>query len=450
MSLPGFHLNLYVRPIIAALFAQIWLGRVNLIDAFALVWVVLGGGHRFFFASFSQQFTRVGLFYLTSLMLVLSDVINQTDFGTLLKGGGAYLIFPTTVLFLLRTLTTKQLWMFNLAVMTLNVFFSKSDVMAEGFSQEAFKFGFSYAAVYISLQLVETFFGRFGLLGCSVLSTMVISLLGAWGNLRLLAFVATVSLAMIIILRVLPQIRTSQTKRSSLLLATAIIFPFALIGLSLLYSSLSTFLLYLIPTEMIDPDAALKTVQQSAGDLGILFGGRGEIFSAVIAWLDKPILGWGSWAKDPFAQYSIAGLSLMEQLNYTKNIAWLDQFTTDAGSLLIPAHSVLWAALVWGGLLAFLPVYFFLIQFLHSTVHAIYSKRARPKYRHAFIACFSVWMLLFSPFGYSNRIQLAMMTAFIISWSQSAESELRFEDQSRLSPSSTPATQNPNRSGATS
>ncbi|MFN9989262.1 MAG: hypothetical protein ACK549_03310, partial [Cyanobacteriota bacterium] len=97
--------------------------------------------------------------------------------------------------------------------------------------------------------------------------------------------------------------------------------------------------------------------------------------------------------------------------------------------LLIPAHSVLWAALVWGGGLAFLPAYFFLIQFLQIVVSAIRSKSVQPKYRHVFIACFSMWTLLFSPFGFSNRIQLAMMTAFTISWFQSVENEAAVADQ---------------------
>ena len=429
MSFLGLRLNRHISPILAASLAQIWLGRVNLVDAFALVWFVFGGGYRSFFASFSRHYSCLGLFYLTSLFLLLSDVINQTEIATLLKGFGAYLIFPTTVLFLIGQFTVNQLWIFNLVVMLLNIFFNKSDVIEQGFSQETFKFGFSYAAVFLVLQLVESFFGRAGLLSCSFLSTMAISLLGAWGNLRLLAFVATVSFGMIILFRFLPQFRLPQRNRSYVLLATAIVFPSALIGLSLLYSSFSQNLLYLIPLDFIDPDAALKTVQQSSGDLGILFGGRGEIFSAVLAWLDKPILGWGSWAKDPFAQYSIAGGNIMEQLNYAKDISWLDQFTTEQGSLLIPAHSVLWAALVWGGGLAFLPAYFFLIQFLQRVVSAIRSKSVQPKYRHVFIACFSMWTLLFSPFGFSNRIQLAMMTAFTISWFQSVENEAAVADQ---------------------
>ncbi|MEY4353177.1 MAG: hypothetical protein RLZZ609_1418 [Cyanobacteriota bacterium] len=429
MSLLGLRLSRHISPIVAASLAQIWLGRVNLIDAFALVWFLFGGGYRLFFVSFSRHYSGLGLFYLTSLFLLLSDVVNQTEIATLLKGFGAYLIFPTTVLFLVGKFTANQLWIFNLVVMVLNIFFNKSDVIEQGFSQETFKFGFSYAAVFLVLQLVESFFGRAGLLSCSFLSTLAISLLGAWGNLRLLAFVATVSFGMIILFRFLPQFHLPQQKRSSVILATAVVFPSALIGLSLLYSSFSQILLYLIPLDLIDPDAALKTAQQSTGDLGILFGGRGEIFSAVLAWLDKPILGWGSWAKDPFAQYSIAGGNIMEQLNYTKDISWLDQFTTEQGSLLIPAHSVLWAALVWGGGLAFLPVYFFLIQFLQMVACAIRSKLVQPKYRYVFIACFSMWTLLFSPFGFSNRIQLAMMTAFTISWFQSVENEAALADQ---------------------
>ena len=119
----------------------------------------------------------------------------------------------------------------------------------------------------------------------------------------------------------------------------------------------------------------------------------------------------------------------MEQLIYDNYISWFVYFTFVKGFILIPAHSVLWAALVWGGGLAFLPAYFFLIQFLQIVVSAIRSKSVQPKYRHVFIACFSMWTLLFSPFGFSNRIQLAMMTAFTISWFQSVENEAAVADQ---------------------
>lgn len=184
-----------------------------------------------------------------------------------------------------------------------------------------------------------------------------------------------------------------------------IVFPTLFIinlGVSALFSS-QTVLSYL------SSDAAAKYRTQATGAYGILLGGRSEILASGQAFLDKPLLGHGSWAKDK-SGYLDKYLILRQKLGYSLRE---DGGYEDSGSaVLIPAHSYLMGAFVWAGVFGGL---FWLIV-LNSTLR-IFIKNINllPIYFYVGMIGF-VWNVFFSPFGASARWGTSVFLAAFFSY----------------------------------
>lgn len=154
-------------------------------------------------------------------------------------------------------------------------------------------------------------------------------------------------------------------------------------------------------------DSAAKYKTQAAGAYGILLGGRSEILASGQAFLDKPLLGHGSWAKDK-SGYHDKYANLMYQLKYT------DQNDIDLGTnLLIPAHSFLMGALVWAGFAGGL----FWLVVLNSTLKLfIKNLNLFPFYYYVGMIGL-IWNIFFSPFGANARWSTAVFLAAFFSYS---------------------------------
>src|SRR5712664_236351 len=87
-------------------------------------------------------------------------------------------------------------------------------------------------------------------------------------------------------------------------------------------------------------DAQYKYEVQSSGDAGILLGGRDEFFASSQAIIDSPVIGHGSWAKDP--KYKAILYDRMAELGYKP---WLGELEAD----LIPSPSYVLGAWVESG-----------------------------------------------------------------------------------------------------
>lgn len=174
------------------------------------------------------------------------------------------------------------------------------------------------------------------------------------------------------------------------------------VGASALFSSAAVL-------SHLSDTAAAKYKTQATGTYGILLGGRSEILVSGQAFLDKPLLGHGSWAKDKggyLDRYSI----LRNQLGYS--LREDNQYEDFGSDLLIPAHSYLMGALVWGGILGG----FFWLIVLNSTLN-IFIKNLNffPIYFYAGMIGF-MWDVFFSPFGATARWSTAVFLAAFFSF----------------------------------
>lgn len=135
-----------------------------------------------------------------------------------------------------------------------------------------------------------------------------------------------------------------------------------------------------------------RYLDQLNDEYGILLSGRTEWRIAPIAFLEKPLLGHGSWAEDTrYAQMSweiYTGTTEPMPVEY---------------SALIPSHSHLWGALVEGGI--FSGLFWIMVLFLlgRSVITLLrYPVLIDPII--SFVLIFLGWAVLFSPYGLSNRV----------------------------------------------
>jgi hypothetical protein len=416
--------SFYIIPLLYGSVGTLFLGRISILELVALLWFLFFGGLKNLPALFRWDCALAGFIFLSSLGLLLSDLINSTSYENLFKGVGAYFLFPVTLFFLISFFTKNQLWLISFASSIIGIF--NNEIIAEfGLSQESFKLGFSSAFVNVVLSIGLIIFRFFPRLSSVRMLTLISSLsiifVAFWGNLRLLAFCAVIALIVdqACSLQPLRRFILNSSSKSTRLFFFFIAFPLFLVSASVIVTQLITFFMNLFTFDFFSQDALNKTISQSTGSLGVLFGGRSEIFSSYLAWLEKPLLGWGSWAADPNDTFNFAGKILMRDFGYDLDIVSLiNQFEFVGTSGFIPTHSALFNLLVWAGLIGFIPLYVVICRFVMILLESA-ALKVGYSYPFIFVHVLCLWTLLFSPFGYGNRLSAALMMAVAIAYFRS-------------------------------
>lgn len=163
---------------------------------------------------------------------------------------------------------------------------------------------------------------------------------------------------------------------------------------------------------------AAKYRTQATGAFGILLGGRSEVLVSAQAFLDRPLIGHGSWAKDK-SGYLERYLILRDKYGYS--------LSDDGGyekvgeEVLIPAHSFFMGAMVWAGILGGV---FWLVVLNNTLKIFIANLNLFPLYYYVGIIGF-VWNVFFSPFGADARWSTAVFLAAFFSFSNYLKSNVR-------------------------
>lgn len=140
-------------------------------------------------------------------------------------------------------------------------------------------------------------------------------------------------------------------------------------------------------------EAREKYLLQSTGDSGLLLGGRSEILASSQAVIDSPIIGHGSWAKDP--KYGDMMLYALNQHGYTLQGVLEDD--------LIPTHSYIMGAWVEAGLLGAC-FWLFALMLTIRCLAVCYQTNEAYVPLISFIAFNLLWNIPFSPFGAEARL----------------------------------------------
>lgn len=185
-------------------------------------------------------------------------------------------------------------------------------------------------------------------------------------------------------------------KLQILFFCIVILFFFNLIG-SIFYSS------EFYTRNASDGDKT-KSINQANSSYGILLGGRSEVLISFKAFLDKPLLGHGSWARDD-GNYINDYLKVIEKSGIDMG---------DDGAIFdwgyIPVHSYIFGTLVWAGIFA--SFFWFFVLFKMFNLIFLYGNQL--SYFTFLIIITLIWNIFFSPFGYNHRWESAFRIAYIL------------------------------------
>ncbi len=149
---------------------------------------------------------------------------------------------------------------------------------------------------------------------------------------------------------------------------------------------------------MLGADARVKYAEQTSGKYGLLLGGRVEVLGSLPAIWASPILGHGSWARDPL--YLILEKRGLVMLGYD-----IKEFLTieDLREGSIPAHSYIFGSWVNAGILGAI-FWAWVFVLIAKALLRIYPATV-PLLPFAAYAGFQMlWDILYSPYASDARI----------------------------------------------
>lgn len=175
--------------------------------------------------------------------------------------------------------------------------------------------------------------------------------------------------------------------------AVAIIASIVIVSVSILWAYK-----YAAGRGFLGESARDKYEHQSSGQYGVLLDSRKELLASLPAIYDSPILGHGSWAKDPI--YLIAARQALARMGYDD--AWdISSDEVEEGS--IPTHSYLFGAWVSAGIVGAL-FWGWLFVLPARVLIRVYPPGVVLLPVASFFAFSLLWDILFSPFGMTARI----------------------------------------------
>ena len=149
----------------------------------------------------------------------------------------------------------------------------------------------------------------------------------------------------------------------------------------------------------------LQNVENPYNPINLLRMGRTETFIGAIAFLDKPLTGWGAWAIDPNAKYHIMASKLTDKAIILNNSKYY-----------IPSHSIIIGTGMQNGIM---PLFIILCILFFYLKKGVYCIRNENKYK-MIIILFTImifWHMLFSPIT-QLRLMLPLYMAFILTVAQ--------------------------------
>jgi hypothetical protein len=316
---------------------------------------------------------------------VATDIFRVTPLHDIERGWSKIIVTLTNfvALYLILENRGRRFVLFGsgLAVGLALRYFIHPDAYARA---DRWKFGYGYS-VTLALVLLACSsaaasrrFTRFGLLA-------VAGLLNLLHDYRSLAGVCVLAALYTAAVDVRARADYPSLVRFSLRRAAVVAALIAALGLSFisLYG-------HLAGRGVLGTAAAQKYEAQAGGSLGVLKSGRPEIFASSRAVADSPLLGHGSWAKDPkYLAMQIHGTSRPSPSTLAQG--------------LIPTHSFLMGAWVEAGLLG-VPIWTWTLLLTIGVLTRIYQRDGQLVALTAFAAFALAWNVLFSPYGSFERL----------------------------------------------
>lgn len=183
------------------------------------------------------------------------------------------------------------------------------------------------------------------------------------------------------------------------------IYKIILLGAFLGYA---IYALFYVPQAMsgkldkVGNSAQLKKADNPYNPISLLLVGRGDSFIPFLAFVDKPLTGYGYRAKDPNMKYHRLLFSLYDEKFYKLEII----------SSSIPAHSVVFGYAASYGIMGLILILSIVFIILHKGICSLVFTN-RYLYVKIFFIYSIFWNFLFSPMTHM-RLGLPIMLAFLL------------------------------------
>jgi hypothetical protein len=322
----------------------------------------------------------LGLLWLAAQ--VLTDIIRQSPVEDYSRGWSKILLtvthFATVALLIRQSRRRFILYGTGLALGGVLTFFIAP---SEGVTDVPWKFGVGLP-ITILVCLMAGILARRSRIAALAMITAV-GAISVYLSFRSLGAVCAAS-AIYSYFQLSPQLAEKRLRKLQAVLA--------MVGLAAGVWGISAIYTYGVQRGWLGEEALQKYEMQSSGDGGVLLGGRNEFLAAASAIVDSPVIGHGSWAKDP--KYKAILYDRLADLGYRNMGAELE-------SDLIPSHSHLFGAWVESGIMG--AVFWCWVLWLTGSTLFRASGREPLFPFFAFIALLLMWDVLFSPYGADRR-----------------------------------------------
>lgn len=337
---------------------------------------------------------------------VITDVYRHSPFGDYSRGWAKIILFGlnAVMVWMLTQGKGRRLVIYTFATgiaLCLSAVFRPDGLE----TSEPWKFGFGYGVALILASLSMTAWmsrWRAGQAGSWALA--FVALVSILQNSRSLFAITALAAAYAPVARWISA-RPRWRNRLSPVSFTAIILAGLVMGQGLVavYGDLAE-------SGALGQAAQAKFMMQTKGSANFLQGGRIESLVSFEAIKDSPILGHGSWAKDPYylqlliVKLREAGLPSIGNLY---DVGVKTEF-------LIPTHSFLFGSWVEAGILATpIWIYAFLLSF--QALYAVIKVHGQPSALLSLVAFAMMWDVFFSPFAADTRILKGLEICILIS-----------------------------------
>lgn len=342
---------------------------------------------------------------LWSLSLMLTDIIRETDFTDYSRGWAKQLFLMINIIVFYNLFKGSKLRIYY-AFLGLGIFYLFNGYLAYSNSDipQMWKFGLGNGMALLILSfsavlLKNTKQRRYIIFNTGLL--LLLGIISLFLNSRSLGGMFLMSSGALWILSNKKLNRQKHKKKNILMLCVW--------GGGLIFSTLMVYDIG-APRGWFGDKTARKYEMQyikGFGPFGIILGARSEFLVASQAIADSPFIGHGSWAKD--VKYRIMLIRLRYQMNdHAKKETAYNEISN-----LIPSHSHLLGAWVEAGFLGAVFWVLVLMLFVRLTQNwEILSRRIQPIL--AFLIIWSIWDILFSPFGGERRIFWGVVLALLL------------------------------------
>jgi hypothetical protein len=332
----------------------------------------------------------LGLLWLVSL--ILTDIYRSTPQSDALRGCALVIVFLLDFIGL-YLLIFPNAWRIVLHGIGLSIGLLLQTILQPSpyFLAEPWKFGYGYPLILLVLTI-----GAISTRNRSPGPTWGIFALALFGMYLVYSGTRAVG-GIAVITALIVWFRSTQVGRGF----AARLNVFNMLGLALIFCGLLFGVLqgyaYAANHGYLGEAAKLKyNMQSGGGTLGIILAARTEFVPSLYAIRDSPLLGHGSWARDPQAQYRryLAYLVDWEYLNISQDRLSYLIYSSD----LLPTHSHILQAWVWAGLAGMV----FWLVVLILVVRALMAIFRQPNFFFPlalFLGLLAVWDILFSPLG---------------------------------------------------